>query len=158
MESKVIKTSCRMCHGSCRILVYIKNGKAIKVEGDPEGPINRGTLCAKGLSCLDLLYHPDRIKHPLKRVGARGEGKWKRISWEEAYDTIVTNIKEITEKYGILSISPTVGTGRHPFFYMMRFMSASGAINRAGMPHICYTPRIGAAIDTFGRPVAHDSK
>ena len=156
MESKVIKTSCRMCHGSCRILVYIKNGKAIKVEGDPEGPINRGTLCAKGLSCLDLLYHPDRIKHPLKRVGARGEAKWKRISWEEAYDTIVTNIKEITEKYGILSISPTVGTGRHPFFYMMRFMSASGAINRAGMPHICYTPRIGTAIVTFGRPAAHD--
>ncbi len=156
MESKVIKTSGRMCHGSCRILVYVKNGKAIKVEGDPEGPINRGTLCAKGLSCLDLLYHPDRIKHPLKRVGARGEAKWKRISWEEAYDTIVTNIKEITEKYGILSISPTVGTGRHPFFYMMRFMSASGAINRAGMPHICYTPRIGTAIVTFGRPVAHD--
>ena len=153
---KTIKTSCRMCHGSCRILVHIKDGKAVKVEGDPDGPINKGTLCAKGLSCLDLLYHPDRIKYPMKRAGKRGEGKWKRISWDEAYEEIVANIKRITEKYGILSISPTVGTGRHPFFYMMRFMSASGAINRAGMPHICYTPRVATAMVTFGRPIAHD--
>jgi anaerobic selenocysteine-containing dehydrogenase len=145
-----------MCHGSCRILVYVNNGKAIKVEGDPEGPINKGTLCAKGLSSLDLLYHPDRIKYPLKRVGKRGEGKWERISWEEAYRIIVAQLKSITEKYGVLSISPCVGTGRHPFFYVMRFMSASGAINRAGMPHICYTPRLGTAMVTYGRPISHD--
>jgi anaerobic selenocysteine-containing dehydrogenase len=62
----IVKTSCRMCHGGCRILVQVKDGKAVKVEGDPEGPINKGTLCAKGLSCLDLLYHPDRIIYPLK--------------------------------------------------------------------------------------------
>lgn len=155
-EVKVIKTSCRMCHGSCRILVYVKNGKAIKVEGDPEGPINKGTLCAKGLSCLDLLYHPARIKYPLKRVGKRGEGKWQRISWDEAYNTIVRKLEEIAKKYGTLSISPCVGTGRHPFFYIMRFMSASGAINRAGMPHICYTPRLITALITFGRPISHD--
>jgi anaerobic selenocysteine-containing dehydrogenase len=156
METKIVKTSCRMCHGSCRILVHVKDGKALKVEGDPDGPINKGTMCSKGLACLDLLYHPDRIKYPLKRKGKRGEGKWQRISWEEAYDSIVTKVKEITAQYGTLSISPTVGTGRHPFFYMMRFMSASGAINRAGMPHICYTPRVGTAMVTFGRPIAHD--
>ena len=114
MEMKIVKTSCRMCHGSCRILVYVKDGKAIKVEGDPNGPINKGTMCSKGLACLDLLYHPDRIKYPLKRKGKRGEGKWQRISWEEAYDSIVAKVKKITEKYGILSISPTVGTGRNP--------------------------------------------
>lgn len=145
-----------MCHGSCRILVHVKDGKAVKVEGDPEGPINKGTLCAKGLASLDLLYHPDRIKYPMKRIAKRGEGKWERISWDEAYDIIVEKIREITQKYGILSISPTVGTGRHPFFYIMRFMSASGAINRAGMPHICYTPRLGTASVTFGRPISHD--
>jgi anaerobic selenocysteine-containing dehydrogenase len=136
--------------------VHTQNGKAIKVEGDPDGPLNKGTMCAKGLACLDLLYHPDRIKSPLKRKGKRGEGKWQQISWDEAYDTIVAKIKEITEKYGVLSIAPTVGTGRHPFFYLQRFMSVSGAINRAGMPHICYTPRVGTAIVTFGRPISHD--
>ena len=153
---RIAKTSCRMCHGGCRILVHVKDGKAIKVEGDPEGPLNKGTMCPKGLSCLDLLYHPDRILYPLKRGGERGEGKWQRISWDEAYDIIVTKLKAITEKYGVLAISPSVGTGRHPFYYTMRFMSASGAINRAGMPHVCYSPKVGTAIVTFGRPIAHD--
>ncbi len=156
MSDKILKTSCRMCHGSCRILVHVRDGQAIKVEGDPEGPINKGSLCAKGLSCLDMLYHPDRIKHPMKRVGKRGSGQWKRISWEEAYNIITENLKDITERYGVLSIAPVVGTGRHPFFYIMRFMSVSGALNRAGMPHICYTPRIVSGLITFGRPIAHD--
>ncbi len=153
---RVVRTSCRMCHGGCRILVRVRDGKAIKVEGDPEGPINKGTMCAKGLSCLDLLYHPERILYPLKRAGERGEGKWQRISWDEAYEIIVSRLKEITRKYGVLAISPSVGTGRHPFYYTMRFMSASGAINRAGMPHVCYSPRVGTSLVTFGRPIAHD--
>ena len=81
------KSACRMCHGGCGVLVHVNDGKVIKVQGDPASPLNRGSMCPKGLASIEQLYHPDRLKHPLKRAGKRGEGKWKRISWEEALNT-----------------------------------------------------------------------
>ena len=76
------------CHGGCGVEVYIKDGRVIKVEGDPDHPFLQGRTCPRVLATTQLMYHPDRLKYPLKRAGQRGEGKWARISWEEAYDTI----------------------------------------------------------------------
>jgi anaerobic selenocysteine-containing dehydrogenase len=87
-EIKKIRTACRSCHGGCGIIAQVKDGKVIKVEGDPNSPISHGTLCSKGLAITQLAYHPDRILYPMKRKGAKGEGKWERISWDEALDTI----------------------------------------------------------------------
>ncbi|MFQ5894618.1 MAG: molybdopterin-dependent oxidoreductase [Nitrospinota bacterium] len=84
----VKKSGCLMCHGGCGILVHVADGRAVKLEGDPECPNNAGKLCPKGRAGLDLLYHPDRLKYPLKRADARGEGKWERISWGRALDEI----------------------------------------------------------------------
>jgi anaerobic selenocysteine-containing dehydrogenase len=82
----IIKTYCaRMDHGGCGLRVQVENGKIVKVEGDPDSPLNRGSICAKGIAQVERLNHPDRLLHPLKRTGERGEGKWERISWEEAH-------------------------------------------------------------------------
>jgi anaerobic selenocysteine-containing dehydrogenase len=67
----VVKSHCRMCHGGCGVLVYTKNGRVAKIAGDPDCPINHGTLCAKGLASAQLAYHPDRLTYPVKRVAPR---------------------------------------------------------------------------------------
>ena len=72
----------------CGIIGYVKDDRLIKVEGNPNDPNSRVHLCARGQAALNHLYHPERLLYPLKRVGERGEGKWKRISWDEALDEI----------------------------------------------------------------------
>ena len=89
---KIIKTTTWSpgpgCHGGCGILVHVKDEKVIKVEGDPDHPWNQGRLCSRCLSMTQYMYHKDRLKKPLKRVGERGEGKFEEISWDEAFDLI----------------------------------------------------------------------
>ena len=76
-------------HGGCGCEIYVKDGKVTRVEGDKNHPFNQGRLCAKGLAITAVYVSPrPRYLYPLKRVGERGEGKWQRISWDEAYDTI----------------------------------------------------------------------
>ena len=81
-NEKVLKSVCRSCHGGCSTLMHVKDGKLTKVEGDPEGPLNHGYLCPIGAATTQLVYHPDRLKYPQRRVGPRGSGKWERISWD----------------------------------------------------------------------------
>jgi anaerobic selenocysteine-containing dehydrogenase len=74
----IVKTYCaRMDHGGCGILVHVEDGKITKIEGDPDSPLNRGTLCAKGFAQVERLNHPDRLKYPMKRIGEKGNGKWE---------------------------------------------------------------------------------
>ena len=88
-------SSCRQCPAGCGILVRISEGRAKKIEGNPLHPINRGKLCARGQSTLQELYHPDRIRHPLKRTGARGSGQYVKISWEEAFSLLNEKLSEL---------------------------------------------------------------
>lgn len=101
------------CHDSCGMLYYVKDGKLEKVEGDPNQPYNRGRLCMRCLNLPEAVYHQDRLKWPLKRIGERGENKWERISWDEAYDIIVENVRRIQQEYGPESIVGMEGTGRN---------------------------------------------
>ena len=80
-SEEVVKSCCNLCYRMCGVLVHVRDGKVTKVEGDPECPANLGSLCIKGQAAVETLYHPDRLKYPLKRAGARGEGKWQRVSW-----------------------------------------------------------------------------
>ena len=78
------------CHEGCGVLVYTdkETGKFVKLEGDPEDPYNQGRLCPRCLAFKQVIYHPNRILHPLRRIGERGSDQWERISWDEALDTI----------------------------------------------------------------------
>ncbi len=96
----------------------------MKVEGDPSSPTTRGVLCAKGLASTSLLYHPDRLRHPVKRTGQRGEGKWERVSWDEALDTVARRLKAVEEAYGPYSVVLATGTSRGWAQYFGRFANA----------------------------------
>jgi anaerobic selenocysteine-containing dehydrogenase len=88
-------STCGMCPAGCGIIVRTREHKANKIEGNPLHPVNRGALCARGQAGLEVLYNPDRIKGPMKRVGERGEGKWQEIGWDEAIKTLADKLGEI---------------------------------------------------------------
>jgi anaerobic selenocysteine-containing dehydrogenase len=140
-------------HGGCGAEIYVKDGKVIKVEGDRKHPHNQGRLCPKGLAIPQYMYHPDRVLYPLKRVGERGEGKWERISWDEAYDTIETRLKDIREKHGAESVIFCQGTGRDiggPITFLMYAYGSPNWVQVGLAGHACYTPRLGAMFATQG--------
>ncbi|SDO34718.1 molybdopterin-containing oxidoreductase family protein [Desulforhopalus singaporensis] len=146
----VVKSHCRMCHGGCGVLVYTKNGKAVKIAGDPDCPINHGTLCSKGLASLQLAYHPDRLKYPVRRVGAKGSNRWERISWDEALDTIGGKINAYKAEFGAESIAMGYGTGRENESVIYRFANLLGTPNVLTAGHFCYGPRLATSIITCG--------
>src|SRR4030043_206285 len=137
------------CHGGCGVLAHIENGKLKKIEGDPDHPWNQGRLCARALAMTQYTYHPSRLTAPLKRVGARGEGKWEEISWEEAFDLIEKRMKIIREEYGPESMIFSMGTGRDIGAWICMLAYAYGSPNvmfsLSGIA--CYSPRL-AAVET----------
>ncbi len=154
-EVKKIRTACRSCHGGCGVIAHVKNGKVIKVEGDPDSPISHGTLCSKGLAITQLAYHPDRILYPMKRGGAKGEGKWERITWDEALDTISERFKRVIEEFGPESIVVGQGTGRDYESHLYRFANLLGTPNVLTAGHMCYVSRVGSTLITCGTlPIA----
>lgn len=91
---------CDMCYWRCGVKVRSRDGRAVKIDGNPEHPNNRGVVCAKGNAGLMVAYDPDRLKYPMLRIGERGEGKWKRISWDEALDRTAEALLKVKERYG----------------------------------------------------------
>jgi anaerobic selenocysteine-containing dehydrogenase len=84
-KSQVVRSACRGCHGVCQVLVHLEGGRVVKVTGDPESPTSRGYICPKGKAAPDFLYHPDRLKFPLRREGERGilYGKMRYRKYED---------------------------------------------------------------------------
>ncbi|RLB84102.1 MAG: molybdopterin oxidoreductase, partial [Deltaproteobacteria bacterium] len=146
----VVKSHCRMCHGGCGVVVYVKDGKAVKIAGDPDCPINHGALCSKAFASIQLAYHPDRLTHPVRRVGPKGSGKWERISWDEALDTIAEKILQYKDEYGAESIVMGYGTGRENEAVIYRFANLLGTPNVLTAGHFCYGPRVATGIITCG--------
>ena len=92
----VVRGACpHDCPDTCALHVTVENGRAIKVEGDPEHPTTNGVLCTKVARYLERTYSDARVLHPLQRIGNKGEGRFRRISWDEALDTIATRLSEI---------------------------------------------------------------
>ncbi len=91
-------STCRSCPSGCGILVRVSEGRAKKIEGNPAHPVNRGKLCARGQASLQELYHPDRVPQPLKRSGPRGSGEFTKITWEEGFDLLTSNLKGLKQK------------------------------------------------------------
>ena len=148
----IVKTYCaRMDHGGCGFRVHVEDGKITKVEGDPDSPLSRGYLCAKGLAQLERINHPDRLKYPMKRAGKKGEGKWKRIPWDEALETVTTKIKETIARDGRGAVSFAQGTPKGlELFLMLRLANLLNVPNVSTPGSICHMPRETAANLTFG--------
>ena len=147
----VIRTNARTapgCHDNCGLLVYVKDGKIDHIEGDPENPYNQGRLCLRCLAAKEVVYHPDRILHPMKRAKEdRGKNTWERISWDEAYDIIYNEMMKVVDTYGAKSIIVTQGTGRDINGYNPLMGYYFGTPN-SGMGFLsgeaCYAPRMAS--------------
>ncbi len=141
------------CHNVCGILSYVKDGKLVKVEGDPEDPYNQGRLCSRCLCIPDYVYHEDRLVKPMKRDRAdRGKDKFVECSWDEAYDIIVREFKRVVDTYGADKIAMCQGTGRD-IHQVTRLNACVGSPNE-GVPYFagnsCYLPRIASMACMLG--------
>ncbi|MBI2899635.1 MAG: molybdopterin-dependent oxidoreductase [Planctomycetes bacterium] len=94
-QEKLVSSACGQCPAGCGIRVRVVEGRAVRIDGHPGCPINQGGLGPKGQSGLQLLYHPDRIRSPIRRDGPRGSGLWKPVSWDEAIGEIAGRLKEL---------------------------------------------------------------
>ena len=145
------------CPDTCAMLVTVQDGRAIKVQGDPNHPITNGFLCSKVSRYVERTYHDGRLLYPARRIGAKGEGKFERISWDEALDEIATRFKHISAEYGAQAILPYSYAGTMGLLHYgsmdRRFFHKLGAslLDRticatAGMVGYRYT--IGASVGT----------
>ncbi len=97
-ERKAIPSACWQCVARDGIIGYVEDGRLVKIEGNPKLPRTGGVLCARGQGGVNQVYDPDRLLYPMKRVGKRGEGKWKRLTWEQAFQEIVPPMKKLREE------------------------------------------------------------
>ena len=156
MESnreKQVKTFCSLCGPSmgCGINCTVKDGRLVRVEGMPESPVNRGKLCAKAFASAEWLYSPQRLKYPMKRVGKKGEGKFERITWDEAVGTIADKLLEQKQQYGPESLAILSPQRRSYSEYLYRFLMAHGSPNY-GHSGICAIQRAFGFAYTLGSP------
>ena len=156
-ETRWVKTHCaRMDHGGCALLVSVKDNEILEIKGNPEGYLNRGYTCFKGRVSADRLTHPDRLRYPLRRAGKRGEGKWERISWDEALDETAKNLLKIKEKYGARAVGFGVGMPKGlEHFVLIRLANIFGSPNVIASQDVCHAPREITGLHTCGfYPVA----
>ncbi len=98
-QTKVL-SACEMCTVRCPIVVRVRDGEVVRIEGNPKEKATHGAICARGNAGISLLRDPDRVRTPLIRVGERGEGKFRQASWEEAYRFIAERLTQVKQRYG----------------------------------------------------------
>ena len=138
---EVRKSVCTICDpsGICGLDCYVKDGRVIKVEGTLESPNNAGTLCSKGAAQRQWIYHEDRLRTPLKRVGPRGSGEMVPISWAEALDTVVENLGRLKAESGPESVVFFCGYPKQPRPFLQRLAFEFGSPNYCTESSACFT-------------------
>jgi anaerobic selenocysteine-containing dehydrogenase len=94
------------CPDTCVMTVDVEDGRAVAIGGDPDHRFTQGFLCAKVNRYLERVYSPERVLHPMRRVGRKGEGRLERISWDEALDLVASRLREIARRHGSQAILP----------------------------------------------------
>src|SRR5271163_1396418 len=120
------------CPDCCSLLINVEDGQGSHLRGNPAHPVTRGFLCGKVARYLDREYSPDRLLYPQKRVGAKGEGKFQRISWDQALDTIARRLRRVSDEFGPEAILP------------YSFAGTMGLLNGSGMDRRFFH-RLGAS-------------
>jgi len=147
-EQEVVTDSvCGMCKSSCPTKVHVLQGKAIKIDMVAENMLDS---CPRWKAQVDFVYHPDRLKYPLKRIGERGAGSFERISWDEALATVADKLLDIKAKYGAESVVFYVSYPNEPRPYFHRLAHAFGSPNYCTESSNCSTATRFAEILNFG--------
>jgi anaerobic selenocysteine-containing dehydrogenase len=156
-EEQLIPTFCAMCGPSsgCGILAKVVNGKFVGIESMPECPTNNGKNCPKAHAAPQWVYSPDRIKYPMKRVGEKGEGKFQRITWDEAIQLIADKLTELKAQYGPESLGTVSPAYRSYSQYIYRFLMTHGSPNY-GHSGICAVQRMFTFSYTLGGTTSAD--
>jgi thiosulfate reductase/polysulfide reductase chain A len=143
---------CDMCPWKCGIVVESVDGRVIKIDGNPSDPKSRGMLCARGQAGVSFMNDPDRLRSPMIRTGERGEGKFREVTWEEAFDYTAEKLLAIKDRYGPEGLA-IFGHTTGDSWFAEYFAQAWGTPN-AGKPStsICLSPRDEAAKLTLGFP------
>jgi anaerobic selenocysteine-containing dehydrogenase len=156
-EEQLIPTFCAMCGPSsgCGILARVVDGKFVGIESMSECPTNSGKNCPKAHAAPQWVYSPDRIKYPMKRVGEKGEGKFQRITWDEAIQLIADKLKEQKAQYGPESLAILSPARRSYSDYLYRFLITHGSPNY-GHSGICAMQRMFTFTYTIGGVTSAD--
>jgi anaerobic selenocysteine-containing dehydrogenase len=132
-------------------LITLQDGQPVSIKGDPESPLNSEKLCKIGFASLEYLKHPDRLKHPLKRSGNRGECRWEQISWDEAFRIAADGLKKIKQADGPESVIMVHGSAKGAIdTHLVRLANAFATPNVVCSDHVCHVPRMLASELTFG--------
>ncbi len=146
------RNACQVCYCDCGMLTYMKGGRVIKVEGDPENPHNRGALCAQGRSARQMLYNPNRLRYPMRKVAKGGGFEFERITWDETLDTIAGKLREVKERHGPQALAFVKGTVRSMIDQtFQRFCYAYGTPNYSGNWSYCVGPKMIGYTYTYGK-------
>jgi anaerobic selenocysteine-containing dehydrogenase len=134
------KTTCHGCTRRCGLLVTVENGRPIGLKGDTSQPMSKGFFCPRGKAMvMEQPFDNLRLRYPLKRAGKRGEGKWERISWEQALDEIAARLKKIVADFGPESVTASLDCMISTTFATRRFLRELGSPNEFTMGgQVCY--------------------
>lgn len=109
MTATVIPSTCKECYIGCGSLIHLQDGKIARVSGNPANPHSKGAFCVKGMNgATTALEHPDRLLHPLKRVGERGQGRFERVTWNDALADIAARLGSVINAYGSKAVAGAV--------------------------------------------------
>jgi thiosulfate reductase/polysulfide reductase chain A len=150
-----IPTTCELCPNKCSVLAVVQDGRITKLNPNPDNPKSRGMLCARGNAAVQQVYDPDRLKQPLIRAGARGEGKWRAASWEEAFDYTAKRLTEIKGKHGPEGTLWSSTEGFQEIFFK-NLGQAFGSPNIMRHPSLCLASVNLAYSMTFGTVPSFD--
>ena len=148
--SEIKRSYCGLCHPRCGLLLEVEDGRIVGVKGDPEHPITRGRICARGSLTAEHVHHPDRVNYPVKRQGERGSGKWQRLSWDQALDEVAEKLEALRQKHGPETLAFTHGTKRTYHWDERRFFNLFGSPNVCGANNICMCPSQAVEYATYG--------
>jgi thiosulfate reductase/polysulfide reductase chain A len=144
-----VHSMCEMCVWRCGLIAKVKDGRVVKLDGNPEHPHSRGNLCPRGQSGLMNTYDPDRVLTPLIRLGKRGEGLFRQASWDEALDLVTSKMQGIKEKYGAeaMVFSSTHNLSQ-PLFENLLY--GFGSPNYGTQRSLCFNAMIVSNLMTYG--------
>ncbi|BAI81155.1 molybdopterin oxidoreductase, molybdopterin-binding subunit [Deferribacter desulfuricans SSM1] len=147
---KFVPSTCAICVNKCGFIAEVNNGVIRKINPNPRYFKSRSMICARGNAGAKAPYDPDRLKKPLIRVGKRGEGKWKEVSWEEAYDYIVDNVVKLVKKYQNRSTIAFASTEGFQEEYFIDLANIIGTANTVRHPTLCLASNIQGYSSVFG--------
>ena len=155
-SSHTVRGFCALCTAHCATIATVTDGKVVRLESDPDHP-NGGVFCLKGKAAPELVYHPDRLNHPLKRTRPKSDPDpgWQRVSWDEALDDIAARLSDIRDRFGARAVALAKGTPGGTSVsdaerWLARFLNRFGSPNWTSTTHVCNWHKDTGFSYTFG--------